>query len=244
MERFIGRRFDVGHTVTPDGAGYVHITGETCHGQANQPDGSPIGSVFSLGLSGGVAPPRSPVGAGGGNNAITGGAGAFTGAKGTLNNVSATYRKTSQTKDPSMRRINGGGKGRFVFQIWPMFWPEIVVTPTGPVVFHADFSPVTADRPARPGETLIVYAKGLGPTRPGVNPGDPFPKEPLAVVTSPVEVLVAGKAAPAINQIGAPGTTDTYRIGFRVPDGTAAGMVPIQISSAWVKGAAVQIPVR
>jgi uncharacterized protein (TIGR03437 family) len=135
-------------------------------------------------------------------------------------------------------------KGGGWLQIIPLCRPEIVVTPIGPSVFHSDFSPVTSDRPAQKAETLIVYAKGLGPTKPGVNPGDPFPKEPFAVVTSPVEVLVGGKAAQAINQIGAPEAVDTYRIDFRVPDTTAAGMVPIQLSAAWVKGAAVQIPIR
>jgi uncharacterized protein (TIGR03437 family) len=30
------------------------------------------------------------------------------------------------------------------------------------LVFHSDFSPVTADSPARPGETLIAYVTGLG----------------------------------------------------------------------------------
>jgi uncharacterized protein (TIGR03437 family) len=125
-----------------------------------------------------------------------------------------------------------------------MFRPEVVVTPAGPTVLHLDWSPVTSEEPARSGETLMVFAKGLGPTSPGVNPGDPFPGEPLAVVTSPVGVLVDGKASPVINQVGVPGTTDTYRVDFRVPDTTAAGMVPIQVSAAWVKGTVVRIPVR
>jgi uncharacterized protein (TIGR03437 family) len=118
-----------------------------------------------------------------------------------------------------------------------MYRPEVLV------VFHADFSPVTAEKPAQTGETLILYAKNLGPTVPAVNPGDPFPKE-LAVVTSPIEVIVDGKVSPAINQVGLPGTVGTYRVDFRMPDGTAAGVVPIQLRAAWVKGSAVQIPVR
>jgi len=209
-----------------------------------KPDGSQIGSVFTIGFPGGTPPPGSPLGSANANVAIAGGTGAFIGAKGTLNQVRVDFRDASQAEDPSMRRTNGGGKGRVLFQIWPMFRPEIVVTPTGPAVFHLDFSPVTSGRHAQRGEILIVYAKGLGPTSPGVNPGDPFPLEPIAVATSPVEVLVDGKASPAINQVGFPGTTDTYRVDFRVPDTTAAGMVPIQVSAAWVKGTAVRIPVR
>ena len=82
-----------------------------------------------------------------------------------------------------MRRINGGGRARYILQITPSFRTEILIGANGPTVFHSDFSPVTSDRPARPGETLIAYTKGLGPTRPGVNPGDPFPSDPLAVAT-------------------------------------------------------------
>jgi uncharacterized protein (TIGR03437 family) len=143
-----------------------------------------------------------------------------------------------------MRRVNGGGRGSFVIQFYPMFRPDLLIGPDGPAAFHNDYSPVTADRPARAGETLIVYAKGLGPTNPNVNPGDSFPSEPLAIATSPVEVLVNGRSVPAINQVGVPGTTDTYRVDFRVPDDTPTGTATLQLSAAWIKGAAVPIPVR
>jgi uncharacterized protein (TIGR03437 family) len=209
------------------------------------PDGTSFGSVFAVGLAGGTAVPGSPIGSTSGNNAVVGGTGAYQGARGTLNNVSMTgTRSASQAEDPFMRRTNGGGKGRFIIQIWPMFRPEIVVTPDGPAVMHDDFSPVTAARPARRGETLMLYARNLGPTRPAVNYGDPFPVEPVAVITSPVTVLVDSKGSPAINQLGVPGTTDTYRIDFRVPDEVAAGTVALQVSAAWIRGAAVRIPVQ
>jgi uncharacterized protein (TIGR03437 family) len=209
-------------------------------------DGAPIGSIFCMGLAGGAVPPGSPPTASAGNNAITGGTGAFFGVRGGTVNLTGSNsgRAASQAEDPSMRRINGGGKASFLLQILPMSRPEIAVTAAGLAVFHYDWSPVTSNSPARIGETLIVYAKGLGPTMPGVNPGDPFPTDPIAVVTSPVEVLVDGKAARAINQLGVPGTVDTYRVDFLVPGTAATGMVPIQLRAAWVKGTPVQIPVR
>ena len=112
------------------------------------------------------------------------------------------------------------------------------------MIVHEDYSAITSAKPARSGEVLILYAKGLGPTTPSVNPGDLFPGAPFAVVNSPVEVLVNGKSAPAINQIGLPGTSDIYHVAFRVPEGIAAGSATVQISAAWVKGSAVDIPVR
>jgi len=185
------------------------------------------------------------VGAAGGLS-IVGGTGAFLGARGsaTVLDANPVQRVTSQAEDPSMRRINGGGRFRSVFQIFPMFRPEVLLGDSGPALFHADFSLVTAASPARPGETLIVYARGLGPTIPSLNPGGVFPSEQLAVATSPVEVLVNGRSSPAINQVGVPGTSDTYRVDFRVPDETVAGLANLQLSAAWVKGAAVRVPVQ
>ena len=76
---------------------------------------------------------------------------------------------------------------------------------------------MTAARPARAGEIVIVRATGLGPTRPGVNPGQPFPSDSVQEVNSPVEVLVGGKTAEVVNKLGWPGSVDTYRVDFRVP---------------------------
>jgi len=98
-----------------------------------------------------------------------------------------------------------------------------------------------------PGEWLILSATGLGPTRPRIDPGKPFPrwvsgKEHL--VNSPVEVIVNGKAAQVISAIGWPGQTNVYRVDFRVPEGTAAGTATLGLSVAWIDGPEVKIPVR
>lgn len=212
-----------------------------------QPNGTQIGSIFAAGLSGGTPPPGSPAGATAGSNTIVGGTGIFVGARGTVNQgqVTSPARVASQTEDPSMRRTNGGGKVQFLLQIVPMVRPEILVSPAGKLgVFHADWTPLDSTSPARPGETLILYASGLGPTRPAMGPEEIFPSEPFAVITSPVEVIVDGKPSPAINALGAPGTTGTYRVDFRLPDNTASGTVPIRIRVAWIDGTLIQIPVR
>ena len=126
----------------------------------------------------------------------------------------------------------------------PMSVPQIVTTAGGPAVFHSDFSPVTAAKPAKAGEVLIVEATGLGPTVPGVDPGQPFPTDALFQVNSPLDVTVNGRPAEVINNTGWPGLVDTYRIDFRVPDGTTAGMAPIQITAAWIAGPALRIAIQ
>jgi uncharacterized protein (TIGR03437 family) len=78
-----------------------------------------------------------------------------------------------------------------------------------PVIVHSsDFSTVTASNPARAGEALSMFAKGLGPVRPSVDTGKPFPDSPLAVVNSPVDVMVNGAQA---EMVGAAGLPRLYR---------------------------------
>ena len=122
--------------------------------------------------------------------------------------------------------------------------PEVIITPNGPAIFHADFSPVTATNPAKPGEVVIARVSGLGPVRAALEPGEPFPSDPLAVVNSPIDVTVNGGATQVINAVGWPGTTDNYRLDFPIPAGTLAGDARVQIAAAWIAGPEVRIAVR
>jgi uncharacterized protein (TIGR03437 family) len=204
-------------------------------------DGTPVGTIMTSGFTGGNAPPGLP---GFCNLAVIGGTGAFQGVTGTVASPNFATRPTSMAEDPASRRINGGPRGHFFAYLISTASPEIVTTASGPAVFHSDFSPVTSSRPARSGETLIVTATGLGPTRPGLIPGTPFPDSPLQEVNSPLEVTVNGKPADVLNKFGWPGTTDTYRVDIRVPDGTAPGMAALQVTAAFVQGRRVSIPIQ
>ena len=84
----------------------------------------------------------------------------------------------------------------------------------------------------------------MGPTRPAVNPGQPFPVNPLAVVNSPVEVTVNGEAAAVLGAVGYPGGIDGYQVNFRVPPDAAKGTATIQVSAAWIPGAPVNITIQ
>jgi uncharacterized protein (TIGR03437 family) len=123
--------------------------------------------------------------------------------------------------------------------------PQIVTTPSGPAVTHSsDFSLVTTSKPAAAGEILSVFVTGLGPTKPGVDPGKPFPTSPLAVVNSPVDVTVNGAPAEVLAAVGYPGAVDSYQVNFRVPPNTAKGTAAIQVSAAWIAGTPVSIAIQ
>jgi uncharacterized protein (TIGR03437 family) len=132
-----------------------------------------------------------------------------------------------------------------ILHLVPLARPEILTTSTGPEIFHAsDWSPVSATNPARRGEVLIISASGLGPTKQRLDPGTPFPAEPLFEVNSPVEVRVNGVESEVTNKIGWPGRANTYRVDFRVPEDTTPGVGIVQLTAAWIPSSEVRIPIR
>jgi hypothetical protein len=213
--------------------------------EIQQPDGTTIGSIMTLGFDGGSPPPGAPAGTTG-NFAVNGGSGAFFGVRGqgAGGGLIVANRNASVREDPAQRRVNGGGRASLVLQLIPMSRPEVVVTTNGPSVFHSDFTAVTPAKPARAGEVLIVMATNLGPTRPELDPGKPFPRDPLLEVNSPVDALVNGREAEVINKFGWPGLENVYRVDVRVPEGTAAGMATLQLSAAWIPGPPVNIAIQ
>jgi hypothetical protein len=213
-------------------------------------DGTSIGTIIASGFAGGASPPGSPSKVTVGNFVVTGGTGAFLGARGQVGWEDpppgiSIQRSASMTEDPANRRRNGGGTQRWVIHLIPMERPEIAMLPAGPAIAHSgDFSLVTASKPATAGEILSLFATGLGPVTSGGDPGQPFLSSPVPIVNSPVEVTVNGKAAQVLAAVGFPGAVDGYQVNFRVPPDTAKGTASIQVSAAWISGAAVSLPVQ
>jgi len=206
-------------------------------------DGTPVGTIMSLGLAGGPAPPGTPS-AERGNWAIVGGTGAFSGARGQVSGIGQGGRSASATEDPGNRRTNGGMAVTMIVHLIPMSAPQIVFTSDGPAIVHSsNFSQVTASRPAAAGEVLSLFATGLGPAV-GVSIGQPFPSSPPAAVNSPVTVTVNGKPADVLAAVGYPGARDGYQVNFRVPPDVAKGAAAIQLSAAWISSASVSIAVQ
>jgi probable HAF family extracellular repeat protein len=112
------------------------------------------------------------------------------------------------------------------------FVPRVAAATGGMAVTHAnDFRLVNAANPAAPGEVLSLFASGLGPTQPGVEPGRAFPANPLGVVSSAVEVRIDGKLAEVFGAVGLPGSVDGYQVNFRVPADARQGAAVLQLSA-------------
>lgn len=208
-------------------------------------DGTSVGSIALTGLTGGAPPPGGPRIAPTGSFAVIGGTGAFLGARGQAATIVQSGRFTSTLENPINRRTFPSGVWRMAIQLIPMQTPAILSDANGPLIVHADdFSPVTAAKPARAGEVLTLFASGLGPTRPGVDPGQTFPESPAQVVSAPVDVVVNGKAGEVLYAGGYAGTTDRYQVNFRMPPDAGPGIATLQLSAFWVAGAEVKLPVQ
>ena len=212
--------------------------------EIQQADGTSVGTIVLTGITGGAPPLGAPKSAPTGNFAVIGGTGAFLGARGQAATIMNTQRATSTYENPINRRTFPAGLWKLAIQLIPLTTPEVVSTPAGPVIVHSDYSLVPAAKPARAGEVLTLFASGLGPTRPGVDPGQPFTDSPAQIVTSPISVLVNGEAGAVLYSGGYPNSVDNFQVNFRVPADVASGLASVQLSAAWVVGGAVKIPVQ
>jgi uncharacterized protein (TIGR03437 family) len=197
-------------------------------------DGKYIGTLTDEGVS------ASP------HHGVKGGTGAFQGMTGVHGAMMAvtTQRGASTSEDPAMRRTLGGGAFSTTFYLYPRSRPAVVTTSTGPAVTHADGKLVSSANPAGAGEILTVYATGLGPTTPFVDLGQPFPQGSAYAANSPVDVLVNGHSSEVLFAGGYAGAVDGYQVNFRLPTEIPAGTASLQLTAAWIPGAAVAIPTK
>jgi hypothetical protein len=247
-------RLSTNSTNPPNGRAISDVNGRLTQGtqivEILQPDGTAVGSLMLQGFSFGPVPPGAPSGWGSGNFAIVGGTGAFLGARGFCTAFQRPGQPPSRgaasvAEDPLKRRERGGDEWGSLCNLIPMYVPEIVTTSNGPAVVHSsDFTVVSASKPARAGEVLSLFARHLGPTRPGVEPGQLFPASPLQPVNSPIEILVNGSAGEVMAATGYPGSLDAYQVNFKLPDNTAKGLATLRINAAWIPGPEVRIAVE
>lgn len=103
------------------------------------------------------------------------------------------------------------------------------------IVQHAsDYSLVTPENPAHPGEHLIVYGVNLGPVNSQPKTGQKAPFEPLANIVNPIPfcrfntliALPGDTSVPAVSPsyVGlAPDTVGVYQVNFQLPPSVAVG---------------------
>jgi uncharacterized protein (TIGR03437 family) len=108
--------------------------------------------------------------------------------------------------------------------------PGIARLTNGQVIAqHADFSLVTQDSPAKPGEFLVAYLAGMGLTDTPVGTGAQAPSLPLASVNTSASVRVDGEEASVLFAGLTPGFIGLYQINFQVPADAQSGNRKLEI---------------
>lgn len=110
------------------------------------------------------------------------------------------------------------------------------------VLKNANYSLVTAANPAHAGETLLVFATGLGQTTPAFRTGALMSANGFSQ-TTPVGLTVGGKTASVVYSIASPGFAGLYQVAFTVPAGVT-GSVALQFSIGGATSNSVTIPVQ
>ena len=163
------------------------------------------------------------------------------------NQISAIVPSATTENYATFQVINNGVSSNSV---------TLYTSPTAPGVFtlnqsgygpgailHSDFSLVNSQRPARAGETVLVFLTGLGATNPAVADGAPGPTNPLSMVTTMVTVDIDGTGAPVSFSGLAPGLAGLYQLNVQIPQGLSSGnhFVDISTSDAYHSQATIAI---
>jgi len=92
------------------------------------------------------------------------------------------------------------------------------------VITHADFSLVTAQDPALPGEPVIIFLTGLGALDPPVADGAAGPADPLSFVSDPgLMVEFGGEAGTVLFAGAAPFFVGLYQLNVTIPETVFVG---------------------
>jgi uncharacterized protein (TIGR03437 family) len=110
------------------------------------------------------------------------------------------------------------------------------ISETAPAIFdksilHANYTPVSAAAPARPGEVLIIFATGLGQVDAKLDSGQVAPTSPLARSIAPLVVQVGGSSIVPDFAGLAPGFIGLYQVNVTIPLDLQTTTYPLRLMS-------------
>jgi uncharacterized protein (TIGR03437 family) len=111
-------------------------------------------------------------------------------------------------------------------------------------VHNSTFALVTDAEPLSEGETVFVYAAGLGGVTNPPPTGEAAPASPLAYAIAHMRVRLGGVDCEVPFAGLAPGFAGVYQINFQVPPGVPSGPVDLEVSAANIYAPMVKLPMR
>jgi uncharacterized protein (TIGR03437 family) len=113
------------------------------------------------------------------------------------------------------------------FFLWPgSNYAVATTTDFGPVATNGTVSGVTT-APAKPGDVIVLWGTGFGPTNPTAPAGLVTPSTTVYNTAGPVTVTVGGVPATVYGAALAPGEAGLYQVAIQIPTSLANGNYPV-----------------
>jgi uncharacterized protein (TIGR03437 family) len=143
------------------------------------------------------------------------------------NQVAALVPYQTTASVAQIKVVNNGVASNSVTELVNLTAPGVFTQPAGGVGYtaalHPDFSLVTRDSPAQPGETIAVFVTGLGDVFPGVPDGSAGPSPDFSTAINAISAHINGVAANVTYKGLAPGLAGLYQVNIEIPTGLTAG---------------------
>ena len=107
---------------------------------------------------------------------------------------------------------------------------------------HLNFTLVRPEDPALPGETILFFVTGLGPTVPAADTNVPGGVPPLFAVEE-ATVTIDGVPQTVLGSFYAPGLISAYQINLTIAPDTAAGTRILKVTAGGASSQDSQIPI-
>jgi uncharacterized protein (TIGR03437 family) len=108
---------------------------------------------------------------------------------------------------------------------------------------HADYSLITPQHPAQPGEIIMVYFSGGGATTPAIATGAAGPINPLAETSSVITAKLDLVSAPVDYSGLVPTAKGLYQLNVKIPDNALSGDLYLDVEGPDAVNSQIQIPV-
>jgi uncharacterized protein (TIGR03437 family) len=159
-------------------------------------------------------------------------------------NFQAPYELRGQTMATVIVVNNGSLSPPMRVQVFD-FQPGIIATDgSHAVAVHTDYSLVTSQSPARPGDIITFYGTGFGPVTPSPLTGTLAGASPLSEMNPPPAIAIGGRNASVKFAGLTPGFVGLYQFNVAVPDAIGIGNLPVLMKAGGEVSNLVSIPVQ
>lgn len=100
----------------------------------------------------------------------------------------------------------------------------------GPPNLFPEAAPGVTTAPAKPGDVIVLWATGLGPTNPVVTAGVNTPSDVLYNTANPVTVTLGNLSAKVLAAVLTPGNAGLYQVAVTVPSNAPNGDLAINMT--------------